>query len=211
MSLKGILLGLALANVATVAILPTIGFASGLPTLFIDWGLPLLSVEKPLAKADAILILGGEAEARPRAAASLFQQGEAPLLFVIGAGDSEASVRVLREAGVPAERIQVEPTSTSTLENALFSRRLLEAAGVKRALIVTSNFHTRRGLATFEHTLPNIEFGVTGSRRLWWDTRAGRGDENMGAALEFVKIPVYWLLYGVPPWTKDAEQARRSD
>jgi hypothetical protein len=129
-SFKKILLWLVLVNVAAVAILPTLWLSSGLPTVFIDWGLPLLSIERPLAKADAILVLGGESEARPIAGARLYQQGIAPLLFVIGEGDHAESVRLLRERGVPAERIKVEPKSSSTLENALFSRPLLEAAGV---------------------------------------------------------------------------------
>jgi len=201
-SSKKILFWLTLVNVAAVAILPTLWLSSGLPTVFIDWGLPLLSIERPLAKADAILVLGGESEARPLAAARLYQQGIAPLLFVIGEGDHAESIRLLRERGVPAERIKVEPKSSSTLENALFSRPLLEAAGVQRALIVTSSFHTRRVLSTFQQRIPTIEFGITGARRQWWDTPRGHADENRGAAQEFLKIPAYWLLYGVPPWVR---------
>jgi uncharacterized SAM-binding protein YcdF (DUF218 family) len=204
-SFKRITLWLILVSAVTLAILPAIFLSSGLPTLFIDWGLPLLSIERPLARADAILVLGGEPEARPLAAARLYRQGVAPLMFVIGEGDNAESISVLRESGVPAERIRVEPNSSSTLENALFSRPLLEAAGVRRALIVTSSFHTRRVLSTFQQRVPNIEFGVTGTRRQWWDTPRGHADENRGAALEFLKIPAYWLLYGVSPWVTEAQ------
>ena len=184
MSPKKILLWLALVNVTAAAILPTIWLSSGLPTVFIDWGLPLLSIERPLAKADAILVLGGESEARPIAGARLYQQGIAPLLFVIGEGDHAESIRVLLERGVPAERIKVEPKSSSTLENALFSRPLLEAAGVQRALIVTSNFHTRRVLSTFQQRIPTIEFGITGARRQWGHAaRACRRKPGGGAGI----------------------------
>lgn len=204
MSFKTRALCLALASAFTIAILPTFYLESTLPRVFIDVGGPLLEVERPLAKADALLVLGGESEARPQAAARLFLQGVAPLVFVVGIGDDDEAKRQLLEAGVPPARIRVEPKSSSTLENALFSRPLLEAAGVRRALIVTSNFHTRRALSTFQQQIPGMEFGVVGARREWWNTLRGHADENRGAALEFLKIPAYWLLYGVPPWLQEA-------
>lgn len=200
MSIKKVLLGLTLGSLATLAILPTIFLNSGLPTVFIDYGGPALLVERSVDKPDAILVLGGESDGRPRAAARLYRQGVAPLLFVIGTGDDEEVRQVLLAEGVPRERIRVEPRSASTLENALFARPLLEAAGVRRALIVTSSFHARRALSTFQQRIPGIEFGVAMARRAWWDTPRGHADENKNAALEFPKILAYWVLYGVPPW-----------
>lgn len=159
----------------------------------------LLVVDAPMARADAIIVLGGEPESRPAAAAKLYREGVAPLLFVTGIGDNGTIRDVLLQSGVPASSIRVEANSSSTLQNADFSRPLLEKAGIRRALIVTSPFHSRRALATFQQRIPGVAFGVLGTRRAWWDTPRGRVDEMTYAVQETWKIPAYLLLYGVVP------------
>ena len=158
----------------------------------------LLVVELPMEKADAIIVLGGESEGRPREAARLYHAGVAPLVFVTGIGDAAATRKVLLSAGVPPDRIVVEAASCSTIQNADFSRPLLGKSDVKRALIVTSSFHTRRALATFRKRIPEIEFGVVETRIPWWDTPQGKNSEDRFALMEVGKTIVYWLFYGIP-------------
>ena len=61
---------------------------------------------------------------------------------------TEASVmaRVLREAGIDAERIIEEPEASDTRENLIFSAALAKARGIDtaRVLIITSDFHMCR-------------------------------------------------------------------
>ena len=64
----------------------------------------LFVVEVPMDKADAIIVLRGESEARPREAARLYHAGVAPLVFVTGIGDAAATRKVLLSAGVPPDR-----------------------------------------------------------------------------------------------------------
>jgi len=157
----------------------------------------LFVVEVPMEKADAIIVLGGEADGRPREAARLYRAGVAPLVFVTGIGDAATARKVLLSAGVPPDRIVVEAASCSTIQNADFSRPLLGKSGVKRALIVTSSFHTRRALATFRKRIPEIEFGVVETRIPWWDTPQGKTSEDRFALIEAGKTIVYWLFYGI--------------
>jgi uncharacterized SAM-binding protein YcdF (DUF218 family) len=164
----------------------------------------LLVIESPISQADAILVLGGESQARPVAAAKLYREGVASKVFIIGTGDHEANRRALLSGGVPEDRITIEKESKSTLENADFAKPLLEAAGVRRVLLVTSSFHARRALATFQQRIPGFEFGVTTSRIGWWDTPRGRDQEDAWARIEMWKIPAYWIFHGITPWVKNS-------
>ena len=163
---------------------------------------PFLVIESRPEKADAIVLLGGESQARPFEAARLFKNGVAPLVFIVGTGDTPKNHRALIQAGVPAERIMVETQSRSTLQNADFAKPLLEKAGVRHAVLVTSSFHARRALATFQQRIPGVEFGIATSRIGWWDTPSGRLQEDEWAAIEMVKIPGYWFFHGIQPWIK---------
>ena len=160
----------------------------------------VLIVQTAIEPADAIVVLGGESQGRPVEGARLFKQGLAPRVFVVGTGDNERNRRALLREGVPEDLITCETASESTLENAMFIRPLLEKAGVHRAILVTSSYHTRRALAVFQQRVPSIHFEMVPSRIGWWDTPKGRRQENAWAAIEFIKIPAYWILYGVHPW-----------
>ena len=160
----------------------------------------VLIVQTAIDPADAIVVLGGESQGRPVEGARLYKQGLAPRVFVVGTGDNERNRRALLRAGVPEDRITCETASESTLENAMFARPLLEKAGVQSAILVTSSYHTRRALAVFQQRVPGIHFDMVPSRIGWWDTPKGRRQEDAWAAIEFIKIPAYWILYGVHPW-----------
>jgi uncharacterized SAM-binding protein YcdF (DUF218 family) len=55
----------------------------------------------------------------------------------------------LINAGVPAERVAVEPEATNTRENARFSASILRAHGIETIVVVTSASHLRRALKNF--------------------------------------------------------------
>lgn len=180
----------------------------GYPVWFSKVWRSLLVIESPISQADAILVLGGESQARPVAAAKLYREGVASKVFIIGTGDHETNRRALLSGGVPDDRITIERESKSTLENANFAKPLLEAAGVRRVLLVTSSFHARRALATFQQRIPGIEFGVTTSRIEWWDTPPGLNQEDEWARIEMWKIPAYWIFHGITPWVKKSPSAK---
>ncbi len=174
---------------------------------------PLLVVQTqqtPVEPVDAIILLGGESQARPLEAARLYREGVAPKVFVIGTGDTAANRRLLMANGVPEDAIAMEPHSSSTWENARFARPLLESTGIRRAVLVTSSFHARRSLATFQQSIPGIDFRVVTSRIGWWDTVDGRPQEDSWAAKEMLKIPGYWIFHGIAPWVTNHSSTKAS-
>jgi hypothetical protein len=73
-------------------------------------------------------------------------------------------------------------------------------AGAKRVIIVTSWYHSRRALHTFQHYAPDIQFysrpAYFGYPRTQW-SRAGISGYIRA---EYVKLAGYWVCYGVWPF-----------
>jgi uncharacterized SAM-binding protein YcdF (DUF218 family) len=159
-----------------------------------------LSVDSGSAKADVIIVLGGGgAHERPVQAAELFKQHAAPRILISGAGDDEINRRALIRYGVPASAIEIEGNSKTTRENAMYSVDLLRAQNVHSAIIVTSWYHSRRALHTFEHFGGGIKFYSSPSHFLYERYVWPRGFSRE-LYLEYVKIPGYWVAYGVCPF-----------
>jgi uncharacterized SAM-binding protein YcdF (DUF218 family) len=140
---------------------------------------PLEQMTTPLAiakdaGAQAIVVLGGGRQPRApeyggrtspspatlgrlRYAATLYRQTGLPVLVSggnpDGAGEPEAAVmaRVLQEEFATPVK-WMEPDSNNTAQNALYSAKLLQAAGVQRILLVTDALHMPRAAAAFERT-----------------------------------------------------------
>jgi uncharacterized SAM-binding protein YcdF (DUF218 family) len=159
-----------------------------------------LCVDSGPAKADVILVLGGGSHERPQQAAEIFKEHDAPRVIVSGLGDDEIYRRILIESGVPAGAIQVEPKSRTTKENAEFTIKLLREQKLRSAIIVTSWYHSRRALKTFEHYAPEIEFYSRPSYFAFARDDWSRLGINKRMRLEFLKLPGYWIRYGICPF-----------
>lgn len=116
-----------------------------------------LRVEDPLAPADAIVSVSGDAGPRVRTAVALWRQGYAPVIVFSGAArdpESVSSAEIMkREAmrlGVPGERILLEEGSSTTQQNAEKVAELLPSVGLRSAILVTSPYHQRRAAMHFE-------------------------------------------------------------
>ncbi|GGO07413.1 YdcF family protein [Saccharibacillus kuerlensis] len=110
-----------------------------------------------------------------------YRSGEYPMLVVSGGLDSpemklteaEGMAEYLQKLGIPKEHILLENEATSTYENLLFSRRIMEEYGMQTATIVTHQFHGARArdIAEFLH-YEDPQFIVTPTRELnLWQTR----------------------------------------
>lgn len=151
-------------------------------------------------KADVIIVLGGGAKERPERAAELYKAGAAPRIVVSGEGDDVINLHLLLAAGVPAKAITLESKSRTTKENAELSVKLLRSGQAHSAIIVTSWYHSRRALKTFEHEAPELKFF---SRPSYYAYETENW-QKLGIAkrirLEFLKLPGYWIRYGVNPF-----------
>ena len=133
-----------------------------------------LGMHQTPEQADVIVGFGNFNTNIARRAAELYRQGLAPVvLFTGGLGRNTEGLlpepeavrfaRVAMECGVPEKAILLEPESTNTAENILFTRRLLEARGIphKRILGVHQPFMERRITAAMGVYWPEQAFRVT--------------------------------------------------
>ena len=160
----------------------------------------MLCVESGDVHADALVVFGGGLGERATRAAELFRQGVAPKIIVSGTSDCTINLEFLTNAGVPASAIQLESRSKTTRENAEFSVSLLRAAGVRRVIIVTSWYHSRRALSCFRHYAPEIEFYSKPSYFKYARSTWSRAGVWRDVRAEYLKIPGYWLGYGICPF-----------
>ena len=108
---------------------------------------------------------------------------------------------LLRAWGVPEEAILLETESRNTDENALYSKRPLEAHGLKHILLVTSALHMPRALALFRASgidaVPaptDFEVVDRGDRTLMpWLPDAAALEGSTRAIKEYLGLGVYWI------------------
>jgi len=160
---------------------------------------PFLTVDSGPVKADVLVLLGGGSHERSERTVELFKEHVAPRIIVSGYGDCEINRHLLVSAGVPANVIEVENRSKTTKENAQFTIQLLREQKLKRVILVTSWYHSRRALACFRHDAPDIKFYsrpsyFASARADWAHNRIGNR-----VRLEYVKLLGYWIRYGVCP------------
>jgi uncharacterized SAM-binding protein YcdF (DUF218 family) len=179
-----------------------------------------LIVEKPLDTADAILVLGGSHTylERTRKAAELYKKGTAAKIYLTDDGEQagwsqieqrnpwfvELARKSLIANGVAPENIEIlQPQVSGTIDEARLLAETAKRANLKSILIVTSAYHTRRALTTFErafaeNNLPT-ELGIasappgiqTPAPRFWWLSVFGW----QIVAGEYVKSFGYWVYY----------------
>lgn len=168
----------------------------------IAWFYPeeFLTVDSGPVTADVIIVVGGGQHERALRAAQLYKQNAATRIIITGEGDDDINRRQLIANGVPARVIEIENKSTTTRENAEFTGKLLRAENIHSAILVTSWYHARRAQKTFEHFVPEVRFFSRPSYfnfdRADWE----KGGFNRHMRLEFLKLPGYWIRYGVNPF-----------
>ena len=160
-----------------------------------------LCVDSGKVSADVIVVLGGGVhDQRAERAAELFTSRAAPRILISGAGDDEINRRILISSGVPTGAIEVENKSTTTQENAEFTIKLLRAEKIRSAILVTSWYHSRRTLKTFEHYAPEIKFYSCPSYFAFARNDWKKSGINRRMRIEFLKLPGYWICYGISPF-----------
>lgn len=177
-----------------------------------------LIVEKPLERADAILILAGSSVyiERTNKAAEIFRAGIAPKIILTDDGERtgwsrgerrnvpyvELARRNLVERGVPAENIEIiTPVGSGTIYEAQVFRGKARAENWKTVLLITSAYHARRAFWTFDRVFADktIEFGIvsplpgeqTPPPDRWWLVPSGW----RFVAGEYLKGVYYWVYY----------------
>lgn len=172
-----------------------------------------LVVSRPVAAPDAIVSLASHEWERLPLAAELAQQHPAAVVLLTlpqvpsihNCHECGRRVDRLVAAGVAADRIRIVPLSGGgTYGEAEACRRFASQVSVKRLLIVTSPYHTRRALAVFRSVFSGIatEVGIAPASsysaaqpRRWWLSAY----DLWYVSYEWAAMPYYMLRYGVTP------------
>jgi uncharacterized SAM-binding protein YcdF (DUF218 family) len=158
-----------------------------------------LIVEDPLDRSDVIVVLsGGRKDERVRQAADLYKAGYAPRVLLSG-GEALMDLPVpdlqklqAVKHGIPETALLFESRSTSTGEQAQYLRPILEHHGFRRAIVVTSSYHTRRTRYLFRRAFAGspVDIRVYPVQRdlfsavRWWT----REQDTEYVVLEYVKL-----------------------
>jgi uncharacterized SAM-binding protein YcdF (DUF218 family) len=188
------------------------------PSILDGYARWLIEVDPPV-DADVAVVLGGGEGERLGAALRIWHQGRTPALLITGPAkpllrvytgedsltQGEAKRRIAVRKGVPESQVWLALGPTSTYEEAIEVRGVLEERGVKSAIAVTSPFHSRRARRTFLRifegspirlTLETLPLELSQDQPdLWWT----REHEMMTVFTETVKLFFYWNRYGVSP------------
>lgn len=155
-----------------------------------------LVVADPLAKADAIIVLGGTMYERPLEAIDLLKEGWAPRIYLFREladwGEAELiergipyqrtvdlQIAVMEQLGVPRHAMHVLDRAGSTAEESALVLALVTHERFSRVIIVTSKQHTRRARLVMRRRLngSGAEVIVRPSRYdlapvdRWWTSR----------------------------------------
>lgn len=113
-------------------------------------------VHPPMAGVPSRERLDGAASARTAGAARWFLRTHPAAVIVSGTAPGPdpraaavAMADALEAAGVPRDRVWLEPRATNTRENARYSVALGRARGITRFVVVTSALHMPRSLREF--------------------------------------------------------------
>lgn len=154
-------------------------------------------------KADLIFVLAGDFWGnRILKAAELVREGYAPKVLVSGPEglygfyECDLAISFAEKHGYPADYFLPFPnTALSTREEAAQAIPEMRRLGVKRVMLVTSDYHTRRAGGLFRAAGPDLMFNVVAapdnyfSPGGWWHNRQGRKI----FATEWMKTIAGWL------------------
>jgi len=143
----------------------------------------------PLEQAEVIVVLAGDGSGnRIMTAVDLVQRGFAPKILVDGPPgiyghyESDLAIDYAVAEGAPPQILEAFPiNASSTAAEARAVTAELRRRGIRRAILVTSNFHTARAGKIFrEESGQDVEYVVTSALNpifepdQWWKTRSGK-------------------------------------
>ena len=138
-------------------------------------------------------------------------QGYAPVVVFTDATYKDAGlacssapldVPAAQALGLPADAVVIAADEvSSTYDEAVAVRAVVDERGWQNLIVVTDPFHTRRAAATFRALIPGVTITASATPDAdydphhWW-----RNEEGVMAVFsEMIKIVYYWCTYGITP------------
>ncbi len=178
-----------------------------------------LITEKPLERADAIVVLSGTGYDRILEAVDTYKQGYAPLIILTKDEKNPGYDELLRlgikipegydlnrmvalKLGVPASSlIIIDERVYGTYSEIKVLYDFLKKRNLKSVILITSKYHTTRATKIFDHiTAGEIKVVTRPSKydtfdpKNWWKVRADR----IQTILEYQELAHYYLLTLIP-------------
>jgi len=152
------------------AILALILLFTGVALFFFSRAGSYLVINAPQRSDVMIVLAGGGGSSRFLQAIRLQKMGYAPLILVdagtaaefYGKSEADLVLDYLRSTDQTGALV-CPTTSDSTFDEAADVRRCMRRTGALSAIIVTSDFHTRRALEIFRKRLPQYEWSAAAS------------------------------------------------
>lgn len=175
------------------------------------WMAAPLKVSAPPTSADAIVVFaggvgesgkaGGGFQERVSQAVTLYKAGHAPRVifssgYVFTLQEAEVMKAVAVDNGVPPEAIILEERAANTFENVTFTNRILSEHGWQRVLLVSSPYHMRRSMMTWQHSAPGVTVTPTPvpQSEFYASSWGASFDQIRGILHEYAAIVAYWWL-----------------
>jgi len=123
-----------------------------------DW----TQVQFPSKGKEAIVVLTGDQSRIPKGFEILNSRPKSILIISGTAKETSLKDLINQQAShftfVPEvwDRVILDPESSSTKENAIETRKLVEKLKIEQALLITSDYHMPRALYFFKQEMPNL-------------------------------------------------------
>ncbi|MFN5319404.1 MAG: YdcF family protein [Bacteroidia bacterium] len=172
----------------------------------------ILIEEHAFEPCEALFVLSGNPDSRAKEAATLFKKGAAPKIICTGESvpelleamkinvrECELSKIKLLEYGINETAIELLPVGTSTREEADAIQAYCQNHSIKKAMVISDRFHTRRICYAFQDQFDNAGItlivkgapSLTYSESMWWAKENGLIMVNN----EYIKLIYYWMHY----------------
>ncbi len=162
-------------------------------------------LKQKLEQGDLIIVFGTRHKEASEKASELYHNGQAKKILVSGGknrithkNEAEEMSQVLISLGVNVDDLIKEDRSTNSLENVLFSKKVIsEKLGwdnIKKILVITKNYHIRRAIMTLKKHFPEsvrllpVPYNILGFDKDNWNDIASGQEKIMG---EWRKIKEY--------------------
>lgn len=169
-----------------------------------------LVIKDPLKKVDTIIVISGGKGERIRHGIKLFNNNYANYMIISGCSGTETLSCALPmqdlaiSSGIPKENIMLDVLkdhSAGTGTQAINTKRIMLKNDFKSAILVTSNFHTRRSKLIFERAFKenNLKLLITYPDKNefcpqgWWK----RKKDRRIVISESLKLVWYWFSFSV--------------
>jgi uncharacterized SAM-binding protein YcdF (DUF218 family) len=178
-----------------------------LSTTFLKYIGNWLIINDKLKKVDVIIVISGDKGERLQHAVNLFHKQYADYLLVSGCNHPEHlnsyTPEMRKQAislGVPSENIIMDLGSNSgTGDQAINVIKIMKEKKFNSAILVTSNYHTRRAKMIFQRACQNdhiellVSYPTIDSSHFneWWKN----GFERKMVIYEIIKLVWYWFSF----------------